>query len=170
MTLFMFLPSIDKESEYIVKRCKRKFNTKKKVKFNVKFSTTKLSFFTSNKDKMSSLSNSYVVYEYTCPGSSQQYIGKTESTLFKGTKEHGWQQNGSAVLGHLKECNGWHRITKMFECMGKELQINNVQENIKIPWRLDNWLKLAFLDPLAIKEDRPALTTGIKASKELCLF
>ena len=76
--------------------------------------------------------------------------------------------------GHLKECNGLHHITKMFECTGKrvdkkELKINMVRQNIKILWRSDNWLKLAFLESLAIKEHRPALNTG-KASKELCLF
>ena len=52
----------------------------------------------------------------------------------------------------------------------KELQINNVRQNIKIPWRSDNWLKLTFLKSLAIKEHRPALNTGIKASKELVMF
>ena len=151
------------------------FDTKKKVKFNVQFRTTKLSFFTSNKDKIPFLNNSYVVYEYTCPGCSQKYIGKTETTLFKQTKEHGWQQQDSAVLEHFKECNGWHHITKMFECMRKavdkkEIQINNVRRNVKILHRSDNWLKLAFLESLAIKEHRPPLNTGIKATKELCLF
>ena len=74
-TLFMFLPYIGKESEYIVKRCKRKlfrmFENKKKVIFNVQFRTTRLPFFASNKDKIPFLSNSHVVYEYTCPGCSQ---------------------------------------------------------------------------------------------------
>ena len=64
-TLFMFLPYIGKESEYIVKRCKRKlfrmFDNKKKVIFNVQFRTTRLSFFASNKDKIPFLSNSHVV-------------------------------------------------------------------------------------------------------------
>ena len=89
--------------------------------------------------------------------------------LFKQTKEHGWQQKDSAVLGHLKECNGLHHITKMFgKCMGKgvdqkELQISNVWQNIIILWRLDNWLK--FLESLAIKEHRPVLNTGIKHPK-----
>ena len=66
-TVFMFLPYISKESEYIVKRCKRKlfcmFDTKMKVKFNVQFRITNLSFFTSNKDKIPFLNNSYVVYD-----------------------------------------------------------------------------------------------------------
>ena len=52
----------------------------------------------------------------------------------------------------------------------KEMQINNVRQNIKILHRSDNWLKLAFLESLAIKEHRPTLKTGVKACKELCLF
>ena len=63
----------------------------------------------------------------------------------------------------------------MFECMGKEvdqkeIQINNVRRNVKIVHRSDNWLKLVFLESLATKEHRPPLNTGIKATKELCLF
>ena len=52
----------------------------------------------------------------------------------------------------------------------KEIQINNVRRNVKILHRSDNWLKLAFLESLAIKEHRPPLKTGIKATKESCLF
>ena len=175
----MFLPYEGKDSEYIVKRCKRKlfrmFDNKKKVIFNVQFRTTRLSFFASNKDKIPFLSNSHVVYEYTCPGCSQNYIGKTDSTLFKRSGEHGWQQKDSAVFGHFNDCNGWHHITEMFGCMGKsvdqkEMQINNVRQNIKILHRSDNWLKLAFLESLAIKKHRPTLNTGVKACKELSLF
>ena len=85
----------------------------------------------------------------------------------------GNKQN-TAVLGDFKECNGWHHINKMFECMGKEvdqkeIQINNVRRNVKILHRSDNWLKLAFLESLAIKEHIPPLNTGIKATKEFVL-
>ena len=95
------------------------FDTKKKVKFNVQFRTAKLFFFTSNKDKTPFHNNPYVVYD----------IGKTETTLFKRTKEQGWQQKDSAVLGNFKEYNVWHHITKMFECMGKEIDQKEIQIN-----------------------------------------
>ena len=52
----------------------------------------------------------------------------------------------------------------------KEIQINNVRRNVKILHRSDNWLKLAFLESLAIREHRPPLNTGIKATKEFVCF
>ena len=177
--LYMFLPYIGKESEYIVKRCKRKlfrlFDKKTKVKFNVQFRTTKISCFTSNKDKIPYLSNSFVVYEYTCPGCSQNYIGKTETTLFNRSKQHGWEQKDSAVFEHFNECSGWEHITHMFQYGGEEIdkrefQINSVRENIKILRKCDNWSKLAFLESLAIKEHKTVLNTGIKSGKQLSLF
>ena len=120
------------------------------------------------------LNNSYVVYEYPCPGCSQKYIGKTETTLCKRTKEHGWQQKDSAVLGHFKECDGWHLLPKCLNAWVKKLikkkyKSTMYDEILKFS-RSDNWLKLAFLESLAIKEHRPPLNTGIKATQELCLF
>ena len=47
--------------------------------------TTKTLFFTNTKDKTLSLSQSSVVYMFTCPGCSCNYIGKTERTLHERT-------------------------------------------------------------------------------------
>ena len=57
----------------------------KNVKMKVFLETTKLSFYTSNKDRTPYLSNSSVVYEYTCPGCAGSYIGKTNNTLWNRT-------------------------------------------------------------------------------------
>ena len=80
-TLYMFLPYNGKEAENIVQRCKRRlqklFKKEKYVKFDVSFQTTKISFYNNNKDTLPKLSNSNVIYEYTCPGCSKKYIGKT---------------------------------------------------------------------------------------------
>ena len=50
------------------------------------------------------------------------------------------------------------------------LQINTVRQNTEIIRRSDNWLKLAFLEALAIKEYKPKLNCGIKSCKDLILF
>ena len=67
-----------KESEQIIKQTKKKLarTFKEKVKINVLFKSTKISFFASNKDKIPLLSNSMVVYEYSYSGCSERYIGK----------------------------------------------------------------------------------------------
>ena len=122
-TLHLFLPYNGKEAESIVKRAKKRltrlFKKEKKVRFSISFQSTKVSFYTSNKDKIPLLSNSGIIYKYTCPGCKRktcssiepkstdggrktaQYIstsppvslGKTSSRCFK------WMDN------RLTECN-----------------------------------------------------------------
>ena len=121
------------------------------------------------------MSNSFVIYEYSCPGCAEKYIGKTESTLFNRTKEHAWGQKDSAIFKHFHQCEGWKHITGLLsldeESIDKrELQINTVRDNIKVIRRADHWQNLAFKESLAIKERKPSLNNGIKATKDLCRF
>ena len=55
-TLYMFLPYIGQEAESIVKRCKKRLSyvlkKEKNVKFSISFQSTKISFYTSNKDRI----------------------------------------------------------------------------------------------------------------------
>ena len=144
-------------------------------KFSISFQSTKLSFFTSNKDKIPLLSNSGVIYKYACPGCNSSYIGKTENTLFNRTKEHGWSQKDSAISKHFGTCQAWKHIVDMFQTDDHHIdkmqfQINCVRENTKIIRRSDNWLKLSFLESLAIKELKPELNKGLKSCKDLSLF
>ena len=121
------------------------------------------------------LSNSGLVYRFKCPGCAGTYIGKTESTLFNRTKQHGWTDKKSAVYKHFEECSHWKEIVDMLcldevEVDDMSLQINTVRQNTEIIRRSDNWLKLAFLEALAIKEYKPKLNCGIKSCKDLILF
>ena len=177
-SIYISFPYIGKESEQIVRRSKKKLFRilKEKVKINVLFKSTKVSFFTSNKDKIPLLSNSMVVYQYSCPGCSEKYIGKTESTLFNRTKQHAWIQKDSAIYRHFNKCEGFLHIKGLLQCNSdikvddKDLQINMVQSNTKIISRAENWQTLAFKESLKIKEKNPSLNHGIKAAKDLCLF
>ena len=175
----MFLPYLGKEAESVVLRCKRRlfklFKKDLKVELRVHFKSTKMSFFTSNKDKTPFLNNSYLIYQYSCPGCGKSYIGKTETTLFNRTKEHGWTDKKSAVNKHFENCIHWKEIVNLFEIDGDEInpmqfQINATRENTRILRKSDNWLKLAFLESLAIKEHAPKLNSGIKSCKDLSLF
>ena len=55
------------------------------VKFVVTHNTTKLSFFTNTKDRVTKLASSFVVYHFYCPGFHHDYIGKTERALWERT-------------------------------------------------------------------------------------
>ena len=176
-SISLSLPYIGKRSEQIVRRTKKKLakTFKEQVKINVFFKSTKLFFFTSNKDKTPQLGNSFIVYEYTCPGCSEKYIGKTESTLFNRTKQHAWTQKDSAVCKHFDKCEGWAHIKGLLELDGElvepmQLQTNIVRQNTKIIGRADDWRVLAFKESLKIKDKRPSLNHGVKATKDLCLF
>ena len=178
-TLYMFLPYNGQEAESIVIRCKKRlsrlFKNDRKVKFNIRFQSTKVAFYTSNKDKIPFLSNSGVIYKYTCPGCNSSYIGKTENTMFNRTKQHGWAQPDSAIRKHFKLCQPWKEIVGMFQTDSFEIdtmnfQVSCVRDNTEVINRSDNWLKLAFLESLAIKEWKPELNRGLKSCKELALF
>ena len=81
---------------------------------------------------------------------------------------------GSSVAHHLI-AKGWKDIVGIFQTGGLELdqvnfQISCVRENTEVINRSDNWLKLSFLESLAIKEWKPELNRGLKSCKDLSLF
>ena len=177
--IYMFASYAGKEAESVILRCKKRlfklFKTDLNIKFHVHLQSTKLCFFTSNKDKIPHLSSSNVVYHFECPGCMISYIGKTETTLFNRTKEHGWRDKNSAIWKHLEHCSGWKEIVDFFRTDGSEvnmmdLSVNTVRENTKVIRKSDNWLKLAFLEALGIKEYSPELNTGVRSCKDLALF
>ena len=136
---------------------------------------TYISFFTSNKDRIPKLSNSGVIYQYSCPGCAKSYIGKTDNTLFNRTKQHGWSQKDSAIRKHFLECDGWKELVGLFEVEGDDIdtmqfQVNMVRENTKVIGKSKNWLTLAFRESLAIKQRKPELNKGLRSCKELSLF
>ena len=178
-TLYMTLPYSGKQAESIVQRCKKRlkklFKGEKIVKFEILFQTTKVSFYTSNKDRIPKLSNSGVIYQYTCPGCAKTYIGKTDNTLFNRTKQHGWSQKDSAISKHFHECNGWKEVVGLFQMGGEtvdamQFQVNAVRENTKVIDSSTNWLALSFKESLSIKDRKPELNRGLKSCKELSLF
>ena len=178
-TLFMSLPYLGNDAEQIIRNMKRKlyrvFKEPKNVRFHIKLKSSRLSFFTSNKEKIPFLSKSQVVYEYQCPGCAHKYIGKTDTILFRRTKQHGWTQKDSAIYKHFSRCQPYQEIIDMFETDGsqidnKEFQINAVRDNFKILYLCDNWLQLCFMESLVIKEFKPQLNVGMKATKEPQLY
>ena len=97
------------------------------IKFIVCYKTTKMSFYTNTKDKTPLLSQSSLVYKFTCPGCSSSYVGKTERTLFERTEEHAYpskkKNDPSAIFEHLSTCTHYDHIWDLFN-----LNINDVIE------------------------------------------
>ena len=100
--IYLTFPYIGYQGESVVQKCTKRLSKlmkrEKKVVFKVFLETTKLAFFTSNKDKTPFLSSSGVVYEYSCPGCAKSYVGKTNNTYILNS--HSNKQKYNAVILH----------------------------------------------------------------------
>ena len=177
------LPYTGVKGESIVKNCisklKRCLKKDAMVKFIITYDTKRISYYTNNKDKIPLLNHSFVVYEFKCPGCNHNYIGKTERTLFERSCEHGFKDKNSVVLNHIVNCEQVNFIKSIFSLTTnathpiidtKQFNINLVQENLRILDRSRFWNDLLIKEALKIKEKKPTLNNGLKASKELKLF
>ena len=107
-----------------LRKCLKKVTN---IKFIVCYKTTKMSFYTNTKDKTPLLSQSSLVYKFTCPGCSSSYVGKTDRTLFERTEEHAYpskkKNDQSAIFEHLSTCTHYDHIWDLFN-----LNINAVHK------------------------------------------
>ena len=132
------------------------------------------------------LYNSFAVYDFSCPGCSANYIGKTKIKLYERTVEHACTDNNSAVYKHLNDCTGVQNLfdiaslhSSLFTLswpiqnsykLRAAAPINSVQDNTEIIERQKNWHIILLKETLRIKELNPILYSGLKAYKELQLF
>ena len=94
----------------LFKSCLRKIQSNcvqnRSIRFKTKYDVSKIEFYCNAKDKRAVLSNSFVVYDFSCPRCGANYICKTERTLYERTVEHVWTANNSAVYKHLGHWTG----------------------------------------------------------------
>ena len=94
----------------LFKTCLRKIQSNcvqnRSIKFKTKYDVSKIESYCNTKDKRAVLSNSFVVYDFSCPRCGANYICKTERTLYERTVEHVWTANNSAVYKHLGHWTG----------------------------------------------------------------
>ena len=107
--IWVRIPFLGKQGEYLVKKLIRKT---KPVKFIVIYQTKKVSYFLSKKDKIPDLERNDLVYEFSCPGCSATYIGKTVRNLRTRLSEHA-KLNTSAVSEHLTTCEHARHIADL---------------------------------------------------------
>ena len=94
----------------LFKSCLRKIQSNcvqnRSIRFKAKYDVSKIEFYCNTKDKRAVLSNSFVVYDFSCPRCGANYICKTERTLCERTVEHVWTAKNSAVYKHLGHWTG----------------------------------------------------------------
>ena len=180
-TVWLKIPYLGECGLNLVKGLERKLRRSlkkdKKLEFKTSFSSTKVSFFTSNKDKTPMMSKSNVVYRFQCPGCSAEYIGKTDRNLHERCLEHSYRKD-SAICSHLLSCELFNDINKMLLFDQKPLNkkeqkvyfLNTITDNIKIIDSSEKWNILLIKEAIYIKKHSPILNNGLKASRDLYLF
>ena len=143
-----------------------------------------MEFFCNTKDRTPIINQSFVVYEFTCPGCGANYVGKTERTLYERRVKHAWSDQNSLVKNHLDQCVEVQYLLNIIS-LGPALfsndsnignadnrnsRINLVIYNTNIIDCYNNFNILLFKEALKINERKPTLNTDLKASKELQLF
>ena len=145
------------------------------------YQTKKVSYFLSKKNKIPDLERSDLVYEFSCPGCSATYIRKTVWNLHTRLADYAKFNNISAISEHVTTCEHARHITDLHNLSDKvnelrpDISFTNYEQianNRKILQSLQhtNSNLLLFLEAPHIKFKRPALNSGLKASKELMLF
>ena len=121
------------------------------------------------KDKLNIVSKSNVVYQFSCPGCESSYIGKTERTIFKRTREHVTRAD-SAIKGYIDICSNVKHLFSMNNLMlnnvnTHEFRSNLVRQNRRIIDQSCNWNVFWFKKAYHIKGKCPILNNGVKASR-----
>ena len=143
-----------------------------------------MEFFCNTNDRTPIINQTFVVYEFTCPGCGANNVRKTERTLYERCIEHAWSDQNSLVKNYFGQCVEVQyllNITSLGSALfsndsnigttdNKKLRINLVINNTKIIDRYENFNVLLFKEAMKINERKPTLNTGLKVSNELQLF
>ena len=119
--IWIRIPYLGRKGEFLVKKLVKKLqrNLTEPVKFVVLCQTKKISYFLPKKDKVPDLQRINLIYEFTCPGCNESYIGKTERNLNTRLKEH-LDPARSAISKHLNDCDNANYL----------ININNLYDNV----------------------------------------
>ena len=132
-----------------MKKFHKCFQKEKRIKFLLQYETTKLSYFTNTKDKISLLSQLSVVNKFVCPGCSSSYIGKRERNLWERTEEHAYTNNNlkqqSAIYEQLLTCEHYNHVVDLFNVVNSFNLVNKfilfIYLNIMLKMR---WIYLDY--------------------------
>ena len=187
ITIWLSVPYIGDKTSQLLRSFKRKLRrclANPNIEIKVREKTTKLCFYTNNKDQVPPLSKSHVVYKFNCPGCQSAYIGKTDRTLFVRTHEHAISDKESAIYKHLRTCDHLIFIRNLCNLpdtlntdivpppvsYDKEYFTQVVRDNTTILDYDNNWNLLLYKEAYFIKRLSPSLNNGLKSSRELHLF
>ena len=133
ITIYFHFPYYGDKGFSLLESCIRKIKSNCKKDhpsvFRLLYDVTKLEFFCNNKYRTLKLNESFVVYEFICPGCNDNYLGKTERTLHERCVEHAWDDKDSVVFYHLNECIGPQHMVIIGK-LAPSLLTNNIIDDI----------------------------------------
>ena len=181
-SLSLKLPYIGAEGEKLVKKLKRKIraNFSRKVNIRIIYTTNKISKLCGVKDKIPEDQKNNVIYSIECPGCGETYVGKTSCCFGKRMEEQGTRPD-QPMYQHLHSCEGFQYLLGLLNLPNMTTSTNvpisedshiyqAVKEHSKVLTTSNDWLTLAFLEPLLAKKHNAKLNNGEKNMKSLCLF
>lgn len=59
------------------------------------------------------INQSFVVYEFTCPGCNSNFAWKIETTLYERSVERTWKYENGTVKNHIDQCEGVHCLLNL---------------------------------------------------------
>ena len=164
-TIWLEMPYIGDKGGQLLRTLKKKLQRCLRIPviIRTKVRTTRLNMYTNTKDQVAKQNKSSVVYQFTCPTCTNNYIGKTDRTVLERCKEHAYTDKNSAIYTHIRSCNDLTKKTNA------ELT-NHVLDNTKVLDSSNNWNILLYKEALHIRRRKPEMNNGLKASRELSLF
>ena len=178
--LILKVPYMGAVGEKLVKTLKRKIqsNLARKINIRVIYTTNKLSKFCGVKDNTPEEQQSNVIYSMKCPGCGEIYVGKTNCCFGKRMDEQGTRAD-QPLHQHLSKCSDFNYLVGLHNLprsKGRGIAsldshiFQAVKQNAKVVARSDDWLTLAYMEPLFAKKLNATINHGERAMRSLNLF
>ena len=178
--LILKLPYLGVVGEKLVKTLKRKIlsNLERKIDIRVIYTTNKLSKFCGIKDQIPEDQKNNVIYSMKCPGCGEVYVGKTSCCFGKRMDEHGTRSD-QPLHQHLTNCAEFNYLVGLHNLPSSEKKgiasidshiYQAVKQNSNVIARSDDWLTLAYMEPLFAKKYNATINHGERAMRSLNLF
>ena len=180
--LSLKIPYMGPTGDKLVRTLKRKIaaNLSRKVNIRVIYTTNKLSKFCSTKDRIPEDQRNNVIYLMRCPGCGEKYVGKTNCCFGKRMDEQGTRPD-QPLHQHLSSCEEFNFLIGLNSLPNalseRKMNVNTdsyiykaVKENTEVIAMADDWLTLAFMEPLLTKKHKATINHGERAMKSLNLF
>ena len=185
LTFTLKIPFVGNAGDKLVKTLKRKIhqNLSEKVKLRVLFTTNKIAKFCNVKDKIPDAQKNGIIYRIKCPGCGDEYVGKTECCFEKRLEEHA-KLSHQPMNQHFSNCSDFKHILGIHHLPDAttetatgtkgnptlDFYFEAVKNSSEILAMSNDWLNLAYLEPLMAKKYNAKINHGEKQMRTLNLF